>query len=1252
MDLASLSARLTPLEQAGATAELVREGMRLLAVIPAGSLEEAYLTYQVGKAQTVLSAWQEALPLLRRAVRLRPDLAHAHYLLGTCFAGSKQWPAALEAHRRSCGLDPGFAEGWFEQGRAAFELGDLRQALACFRQAERLDPVSAWARSQRVRTEVRLALAAGNLDQVVALIHQELLQQLPQSLVLQEWITLVCDWILVGDLAGSWSLSQALAIDGGSVEACSLPLPRRPALVLQVVIGLLDPIRFQEAQAAAPRLQELLWMSSTAVEAALWSGGLQSVLGMLLGRLAAAAGLASAKGAACVPPQQQPVLRVLLQALAAMAPSEARSSALGRDLSALEPADRWHRAAADALAEPLAALAPPPAGAIDAPFVQAAARLALAQHDLEAFLPKLEPVWVEGGTLLRRRPSDARPRRWLDLSLWWLNNLAMQRPTRLLVQPGRLPEALALRERGLQQLLSGSTGFTQLDGQRPAPLASRSRGHWLLVANDDLPQCFLYRVEQKRQQLESLGCCVEILLRDELMGWGWSERLLWADAVVVCRMPASYPVLRFLGQARRFGVPIYYDIDDLVFDAEHCPPPLATYGGTIDPVMHRSFSLDVPLFRVAMEQADGLIFSTRTLATRWLAISQSSQQVMVLPNLAPPELLRQARPPRTRREGALRLVFASGTKAHKQVWKEELAPALAAVMAANPSVRLDLLGHVDLPDVLLTHASRIRAVPYSSYDRYLQQLGQADIGLVVLEPGVFTDGKSAIRWMELSLMGVAAILSPTATYRELVEEGEHALYARGHRQWVEAIQSLLQDPERRTAMAERAHHHAQACFGLHQAAPFWQPLIANPQPPATRRRRLLVINVFFSPQSVGGATRVAQDQVQAVLERAGDRYDVTVLCVDKEPWQEFSPSAQGDLGALPLDVHDWHGTRVVRLGLPPKPWSWHHDGEVERFCRWWFAREGFDLIHAHCLQVLTAAPLRIAADLGIPYLVTLHDAWWLSPLQFLTTPDGQPVDPADPLGHEPAGASRDPLAVEKAIERSNDLADVLAGASARLAVSESFANLYRQAGIAAVEVLENDWTPMATLSRPRRRSDAPLRLCHVGGMAVHKGFAVLRAAVLQLPQPGLELTVVDHSLEEGAEGYTTHWNTTPVRFVPPVSMGAMASFYAQQDVLVAPSIWPESYGLVTREALSAGLWVIASAIGALADPIEDGVNGNRVPPGDPRALAAVLGDLQKNGRLPLKPAGSSAADARGALAGAAMANGAIETLLQYYNRSS
>ena len=157
----------------------------------------------------------------------------------------------------------------------------------------------------------------------------------------------------------------------------------------------------------------------------------------------------------------------------------------------------------------------------------------------------------------------------------------------------------------------------------------------------------------------------------------------------------------------------------------------------------------------------------------------------------------------------------------------------------------------------------------------------------------------------------------------------------------------------------------------------------------------------------------------------------------------------------------------------------------------------------------------------------------------------------------------------------------------------------------------------AAQPRQARPAELPLRACFIGGLSLHKGLAVLQAALLQadLPEPGLQLTLVDASLAPGA-GYRLRWGQVPVQVAPAVPMQAMAGFYAKQDLLLAPSTWPESYGLVTREALSAGLWVVASECGALAEPIRHGHNGHVVPPGDARALASVLEQLCRRHPMP------------------------------------
>jgi glycosyltransferase involved in cell wall biosynthesis len=189
------------------------------------------------------------------------------------------------------------------------------------------------------------------------------------------------------------------------------------------------------------------------------------------------------------------------------------------------------------------------------------------------------------------------------------------------------------------------------------------------------------------------------------------------------------------------------------------------------------------------------------------------------------------------------------------------------------------------------------------------------------------------------------------------------------------------------------------------------------------------------------------------------------------------------------------------------------------------------------------------------------------------------------------------------------LSEYLNAASSVFAVSQAFAELYSRAlenspiAPPVIEVLANDWQsyPCGSARSPQE----PVRFAFIGGWSVHKGAAVLKEALASVKARNLELTIIDYGLGKG-EVRKLEWGGLDVCFTGPRALGEMAEFYGSLDVLLAPSIWPESFGLVTREALSAGVWVIGSDVGALAEPIEQGVNGSVIPARDPRALAEAI----------------------------------------------
>ena len=84
---------------------------------------------------------------------------------------------------------------------------------------------------------------------------------------------------------------------------------------------------------------------------------------------------------------------------------------------------------------------------------------------------------------------------------------------------------------------------------------------------------------------------------------------------------------------------------------------------------------------------------------------------------------------------------------------------------------------------------------------------------------------------------------------------------------------------------------------------------------------------------------------------------------------------------------------------------------------------------------------------------------------------------------------------------------------------------------------------------------------------------------------------------------------------------------ADAEIVCAPSLAAESFGIVLAEAMAAGVPVVASDLPGYRAVLRDGQAGRLTPPGDPVALAAALNDLlhDEGERRRLAAAGSAAA---------------------------
>ena len=79
-----------------------------------------------------------------------------------------------------------------------------------------------------------------------------------------------------------------------------------------------------------------------------------------------------------------------------------------------------------------------------------------------------------------------------------------------------------------------------------------------------------------------------------------------------------------------------------------------------------------------------------------------------------------------------------------------------------------------------------------------------------------------------------------------------------------------------------------------------------------------------------------------------------------------------------------------------------------------------------------------------------------------------------------------------------------------------------------------------------------------------------------------------------------------VRFTGFASRQQVADHLSRSRLLVVPSIWYETFGMVILEAAAAGRPSIVYGIGALPEVVQDGKTGLVVPPADSQALAGAL----------------------------------------------
>ena len=311
----------------------------------------------------------------------------------------------------------------------------------------------------------------------------------------------------------------------------------------------------------------------------------------------------------------------------------------------------------------------------------------------------------------------------------------------------------------------------------------------------------LYRCVHLQEQLQGLG------YKAEVAEWFEDDRIdpsaaTNCDVLILYRLAMSPPLRQLIEHARALGRRVIFDTDDLIFE----PELIDWHRGVrnlsdADQELHTA---GVRRYLETLQACDAVLTATPPLAElaqkrgkpAFVHRNSLGKEMIALAD----RLYQQRRP----RDNSVVIGYGSGTPTH-DVDFHEAAAALENVLNRFAQVELWIAGPLTLPAKLAKFGNRVLRFPLTDWRGWFELMSRMDIAISPLEPdNIFCRAKSEIKFVEAGALGIAMVASDIDPFRDSISHGEEGLLAANEKQWTEALALLIEQPELRKQMGEKA----------------------------------------------------------------------------------------------------------------------------------------------------------------------------------------------------------------------------------------------------------------------------------------------------------------------------------------------------------------------------------------------------------------------------------------------------------------
>ena len=283
------------------------------------------------------------------------------------------------------------------------------------------------------------------------------------------------------------------------------------------------------------------------------------------------------------------------------------------------------------------------------------------------------------------------------------------------------------------------------------------------------------------------------------------QDICWSDIVIFQRQHENNVFTNFQ-KIKLQNRAVIYEVDDFLHGIATTSPAYRTFNPK-----HQAWQGTINFLR-----GSNAVTVTREPLKEEYSVYNSN--IYVLPNFMDVDLWDKAE---KKDNGKTVKIGWSGSTTHYDDLKE-IADVLGDVVEEYPNVQLRFTGY--FPSLLFSHIPKERieigmAYPFEQYYKVLEPV---DINLAPIADTRFNEAKSAIKFLEASMLGIPTVASKVGPYKDAIVHGKTGFVAKKYCEWKKSLCRLIENESERKEIGSNAKDEVMENWTMHKNIWRWR----------------------------------------------------------------------------------------------------------------------------------------------------------------------------------------------------------------------------------------------------------------------------------------------------------------------------------------------------------------------------------------------------------------------------------------------